>query len=128
MMTRRNLFLYAIFSMFFIAQPVLAEGPSNSVRTMATIINYLNHFPGDSEKAKLSKIVDGSDSSDAEKVIATALLNLQHGASSGDKKKLSMVMADGSAPQAVRDLAKIVHDLNHKASDADKAILKKYMW
>ncbi len=130
-MIKRNLILCVSFALLVFAQQGIASpaaGASDSVRTMATILKFLNHFPDDDGKAKLNKIIGSSDALAAEKTVASAILNLQHSASSSDKKKLSKVMADNSASQPVRDLANIVHSLNHKPSSSDKAILKKYSW
>ena len=117
-----------LLSSFLLIQPVFASSPSNSVKTMATILNYLNHYPGDEEKKKLNKIVNSKKSTPQEKTIATAILNLQHSASDADKKKLSNVISDSSTSAGAKDIAKIVRGLNHKPSSSDKKILKKYMW
>jgi len=127
---RRRIFilLCLMLPLVFFSQTGFAGTPSKSVKTMATILNYVNHYPGDDEKQKLNKIVHSKKASDQEKAIASAMINLNHSASSADKRKLSKIVDDSSAPQAVRDLARIVRDLNHKPSSSDKKILKKYMW
>ena len=128
MRKRIVILLGLVLSLVFFSQASFAYTPSKSVKTMATILNYLNHYPGDDEKRKLNKIVHSKKASDQEKTIASAMLNLHHSASSADKRKLSKIVDDSSAPHAVRDLARIVRDLNHKPSSSDKKILKKYMW
>ena len=115
--------------LFFIAQPGFAsDAPSASIRTMATILNYLNHYPGDADKPKLKEIADNANAPEYERVLANAILNLEHKANAADKPKLAKIKSDSGIPQAARDLASIVHDLNHKPSSGDKATLKKYMW
>ncbi|MDH5257267.1 MAG: hypothetical protein OEX07_04645 [Gammaproteobacteria bacterium] len=128
-MNKRLLVLLTLLlSSFLFTQQSIAAAPSNSIKTMATILNYLNHFPGDEEKKKLNAIVSDKKASDHEKTIASAMLNLQHSATEGDKRKLATIISDSSASEGAKDLAKIIKDLNHKPSSADKKILKKYMW
>ena len=128
-MNKRIIILLSlILSVFLFSQNSFASSPSNSVKTMATILNYLNHYPGDEEKKKLNKIVNSKKSTSQEKTIATAILNLQHSASDADKKKLSKVISDSSTSEGAKDIAIIVKGLNHKPSSSDKKTLKKYMW
>ena len=129
-MNKRNFILAISFGIFLFSQLAFAasEGPSNSVRTMANIMNYLNHYPADPEKRKLDKIIKDANSKNYEKTIAKAMMGMQHKVSSSDKAALSKIASDGSVPQGARDLAKVLQNLNHKPSAADKAILKKYMW
>lgn len=128
-MKKQTLLLACLFltSLFF-TQISIASSPSDSVRTMSMVLNYLNHYPGDDEKIKLNTIINSEKTTSQEKVIATAILNLHHGATAKDKEKLSSVISNGSTSGPAKDLAKIVRSLNHKASSGDKAILKKYMW
>jgi len=128
-MKKLSLLLVTAFLLsFYFTQSSFAASPSNSVKTMATILHYLNHFPGDEERKKLNKIVNDGKATSQEKTIATAILNLQHSATSADKKKLSSVISDSSTSMAAKDVAKIVKSLNHKPSSSDKKVLKKYMW
>ena len=129
-MNLRKFVVCLSFVLFCFSQSAFAgkAGPSPSIQTMATVINYLNHYPEGAEKAKLQKIMKDSSATAHEKTIANALIKMQHSVSAGDKKKLSKIMSDSSASQGAKDLAGIVSGLNHKASASDKAILKKYMW
>jgi len=128
-MKKQTLILLCVFltSVFF-TQSSFASSPSDSVRTMSMVLNFLNHYPGDDEKTKLKKIISSKKATSQEKVIATAILNLHHGATDKDKAKLSSVISDSSTAGPAKDIAKIVKGLSHKASSSDKAVLKKYMW
>lgn len=119
-----------LFSILFLSTQSFASGdaPSNSIRTMATVLNYLNHYPGSEEKAKLRKILNNKRATAHEKTIATAILNLQHSATDSDKRKLANVMSSGSASHGAKDLAKIIKSMSHKPSSSDKKMLKNYMW
>lgn len=117
-------FLFSTQSIFVVHA---ATEPSESVRTMAAMLNSINHYPGSSEKEKLRGIINSPTSAAYEKTIATAILNMEHSPTPGDKKSLARVISDDSVPQPGRDIAKIVHDFSHKASSADRAVLKKYM-
>ncbi|MDH5218988.1 MAG: hypothetical protein OEX19_14900 [Gammaproteobacteria bacterium] len=105
-----------------------SDEPSNSTRTLANIMNYLNHYPAPPEKRKLDKIIADADATPHEKTIARAMKEMQHSVSDSDKQALAKIVADSSAPQSIRDLAGVLQNLNHKPSAADKSILKKYMW
>ena len=105
-----------------------SDEPSNSTRTLANIMNYLNHYPAPPEKRKLDKIIADSNATAHEKTIARAMKEMQHSVSDNDKKALAKIASDSSAPQSVRDLADVLQNVNHKPSAADKSILKKYMW
>lgn len=128
-MKKQTLILLCLYvtSVFF-TQTSFASSPSDSVRTMSMVLNFLNHYPGDDEKTKLEKIINSKKATSQEKIIATAILNLHHGAKDKDKDKLASVISDSSTSGPAKDLAKIVKGLSHKASSSDKAILKKYMW
>jgi len=128
-MNKRIFILFSvILSVFLFSQQSIAAAPSNSVKTMATILNYLNHFPNDDEKEKLRKIVNSKKATPQEKIIATAIINLQHRATDADKQKLSEVISDSSTSKSAKSIAKIVRGLRHKPSSNDKDVLKKYMW
>ena len=96
-----------------------------AVGTMADIVINLKHFPSDADKAKLSSIAEGSDSTDAEVTIATAIANIEHKANAADKEKLSAIVADESASAQLRDVASVVLALNHMPSESDIAKLEK---
>jgi hypothetical protein len=104
--------------------PALAA-ESKAVQTMATILEKLNHFPSDSEKATLKGIVDDKNATAHERTIAQAMINLQHAVSPDDKPKLNAVVKDEKAPASVKTLANVILNLNHKPTDADKEKLKK---
>ena len=100
------------------ATAVWAAGDKPLV-VMAKITKNLNHFPSDSEKAELKKIIDSDKATPAEKIIATALINLNHSPQPEDLKKLETVQSTDPAFK----LAEIVKKLNHKPSAEDKKTL-----
>lgn len=111
----------------FVLLPVTQNSfaADSAIGTMAEIVINLKHFPSDSDKERLSTIVDGSDSSEAEVAVATAIANIEHQAKAADKEKLSAIVADESAPAQLRDVASVVLALNHMANESDIAMLEK---
>ena len=115
-----------VFCLSLIAfQMALAAGAAT--KTMAGIMVNLNHYPSDSDKETLKKLISDGSTTDAEKTIATAMINLEHAATSADKEKLNKVMSNDAVPGPTRVLAEIVHNLNHKPSSSDKKKLKEIM-
>lgn len=98
----------------------------SALKTMASILMGLNHYPSDSEKETLKGIVNG-DGSGNQKSLATAMINLQHKAASSDIPKLKSITSDSKASQGEKDLATILLGLSHSASASDKAKLKSIM-
>jgi hypothetical protein len=118
-----------VFPLFFFlallgSQGIVAATESKAIHTMAEIMLKLNHYPSNSEKEALQKIVSDQATSAHERVLAQTLLKLQHAASPDDKPKLQAIMKDESAPASVKTLASILSNLNHTASDTDKEKLK----
>ena len=107
----------AVFIILPITQLALAD--DSAIGAMAEILISLNHFPSDSDKQRLSEIVDNSDSSEAEIAVATAIANIEHHAMAADKEKLTVIVADESASFQLRDLSSVVLALNHTPSATD---------
>ena len=122
---RTNAVLSAIifFAILPIAQLSIADDAA--IGTMADIMINLKHFPSESDKQRLTAIVNSSDSSEAEIAVATAIANIKHQATAADKEKLSAIVADESTPAELRDLASIVLNINHSLSASDIAKLEK---
>lgn len=104
-----------------------ALAASGAVREMAGIMVHLEHYPSDSEKAKLKGIVDNKGSTVQERALASAISNLKHKAAAEDKEKLKQVMDDAAAPAEVRELAGIILNMSHMPSALDKGKLEKMM-
>lgn len=116
--------LPALLLLAFMTSAV-AAAETTAVQTMAGILVKLNHFPSDTEKQDLKKILDDKATTAHERVVAQALLNVQHKVTSEDKPKLEAVIKDKSAPDGVKTLAAVIVGLNHTPSDAEKEKLKK---
>ncbi len=104
-----------------------ALAASASVREMAGIVVHLNHYPSDTEKARLKAIAADKANTEQERVIATAIANLEHTVAAADAGKLRKVTNDTSVPAEVRELAGIVLNIHHSASEADKGRLETMM-
>ncbi len=116
---RKNTVISAIVVFTFLPVTQLAFADDSATGAMAEILISLNHFPSDSDKQRLSEIVDNSDSSKAEIAVATAIANIEHRAKDADKEKLTVIVADESASFQLRDLASVVLALNHTPSATD---------
>lgn len=122
MKSKYLLVLLSVVGLMLGSQSALAA--SAAVREMAGIVVHLNHYPSDTEKARLKALAADKASTEPERVIATAIANLEHKVTGGDEDKLRKVTGDMSAPAEVRDLAGIVLNINHKPSTADKGRLE----
>ena len=120
-----HLFPLLFFLLMLGSQGVVAAAESQTVHTMAQILLKLNHYPSDSEKQTLQKIVDDKATAAQERVLAQALMHVQHTASAEDKPKLQAIMKDEAAPAPVKTLASVLYNLNHMPTDADKEKLKQ---
>ncbi|HXU93781.1 MAG TPA: hypothetical protein VFP33_09010 [Gallionella sp.] len=125
MKSRFLLVLLSVVGLMLGAQSVLAA--SAAVREMAGVVMHLEHYPSDTEKAKLKAIAADKGSTEQERVIATAIANLRHEVAAGDADKLRKVTGDMSAPAEVRELAGIVLNISHTPSAADKRKLEAMM-
>lgn len=122
---RRNAVLSTIivFATLPVAQLSIADDAA--IGTMAEIMINLEHFPSESDKERLTEIVNSSDSSEAEIAVATAIANIRHQATAADKEKLNAIVADDSTPAELRDLASIVLNINHTLSASAIVKLEK---
>jgi hypothetical protein len=102
--------------------PLAAADDAASARTIAGILNGLNHFPSDSDKAALMAIVNDASSSEAYKTVARAVHNIQHSATADDKAALEAI-AGSDADDTAKALAEIVLGISHVPNDAAKARL-----
>ena len=108
------------FLMTFVSYSAIASKGHGEIKTMASILAGLNHYPSSSEKQQLKTIVDSSHASAHSRTIAQAMINLDHSVSGADKPKLQKIINDAKASENERDLANILLNLSHKASSADK--------
>ena len=98
---------------------------STAIQEIVNIILTVHHYPSNSEKATLQKIIDDSSTSKDERTIASALMNMRHTVTDFDKAKLLSIANDGTAPVADRKVADILAHIHHKASSEDKQELEK---
>lgn len=104
-----------LLSASFVVVTALAE--SSPVATMATIVEELNHFPGDEQKATLREIADDENNSEAVQAIATAIHGMEHKIGGDDAARLEAIAADDANDEDVRTLAAVVLGVEHKAGD-----------
>ncbi len=122
---RTNAVFSAIIFIGILPIAQLSIADDTAIGTMADIMINLKHFPSESDKQRLTAIVDSSDSSEAEIAVATAIANIKHQASAADKEKLSAIVASESTPTELRNLASIVLNVNHSLNASDIAKLEK---
>jgi len=122
-MNGKQLLAPLLLGLMFVCSPAVMAGPAT--HEMAEIMMELHHYPSDSEKVTLQKIIDDSASSQDERTIATALMHMHHTVTADDKAKLMDIANNNMAPAADRTMAKILAHMEHKASADDKAELKK---
>lgn len=106
-----------------LTSPAVMAG--SATQEMAGIMMTLHHYPDDSQKATLQKIIDDSSSTQDERTIASALMHMHHTVTDDDKAKLMDIANNSSAPAADRKEAEILANMHHKASASDKEELEK---
>ncbi len=111
--------------MIFTTHTAVAGSGHGEIKTMASILAGLNHYPSSSEKRALKEIVDDSHVSAHSRTLAQAMINLDHSISGADRPKLQKIVNDSDASADERELATILLNLSHKASSADKEKLHK---
>ena len=105
-------------------RPMLAQ-ESAAVKSMASILVTINHFPNDADKKTLTTLASQTSTTEQEKVLIQAMLGMQHSVAAADKPKVEAVAKDAKASAGVKQIATILASFLHTASDADKAALKK---
>jgi len=103
----------------------LAQAPSKAVKTMASILVTVNHFPNDEQKKTLTALAAEPTTTAQEKVLIAAMTGMQHSVAAADKPKVEAVAKDQTASPGARSIATVLAKFLHTASDADKAELKK---
>jgi hypothetical protein len=106
------------------ARPAFAE-ETKAVKTMATMLQTLNHFPNAEQKATLKTLADDKTTTASELVLVNAITNMMHSITPADKVKVDALIADKATTPGVKSIAMILSKFLHMASDADKTELKK---
>ena len=122
-MNGKYLLVPLLLGWMLVSSPAVMAGPA--IQEMVGIMLDLHHYPSDSEKVTLQKIIDDGSSSQDERTIATALLHMHHSVTDADKAKLMGIANNDMAPAADRKVAEILAHMEHKASSADKKELEK---
>ena len=122
-MNGKYLLAPVMFILMLVSSPIALAG--SAIQEMASIMMTLHHFPTDSEKATLQKIIDDSSTSQDERTIASALLHMHHTVTDDDRVKLMDIANNDKAPAADRKEAEILSHMEHKATANDKAELEK---
>src|SRR5687768_6161067 len=91
-----------------LATNAVHAGESKAVQTMAGILEKLNHFPNEADKASLQQIADDKGSSADEKTLAHALMHVQHKVSDGDKPKLEAIVNSKKASAGAKTIANVI--------------------
>lgn len=115
-------FLLATSMVFGFQSMALAEG--EAIKTIATIVSELKHFPSDGAKQSLATIAKSSSASAGEKALAQAVLNFKHSAADSDKQALSKIAGDSNESTQVRELAMIVSGMSHMPNPTEVEKLK----
>lgn len=102
----------------------VAVAGGSAIGTMAEIVMHLNHYPTDSEKKTLDRIVHDENATAGERVLAGALMRMQHQVGGDDARKLRELAADKNASNKEREFADILLGLAHQPSASDKERLK----
>ncbi|MEO7191281.1 MAG: hypothetical protein ABI051_09510 [Vicinamibacterales bacterium] len=124
-MRNRLKMISVLFLLALVVRPVMAE-ETKAVKTMATILMTMEHFPTPADKTALKALADDKATTPQELVLVNAITNLQHSVSAADKPKVEALATDTAASAGVKTLGGIVAKFTHKvASDAEKAELKK---
>ena len=121
-MNGKFLLIPLLLGLMLVSSPAAMAGPA--IQEMVGIMLNLNHYPSDSEKASLQKIIDDGSSSQDERTIATALMHMHHTVSDDDKAKLMGIANNDMAPDPDRKVAEILAHMEHHASSADKKVLQ----
>jgi hypothetical protein len=112
------------FLMLGMAVNVVNAGESQAVQSMAGILLQFQHYPSDSAKQTLGKIVEDKSSTADERTVAHALIDVQHVVAAADKPALEAIVADDKAAASIKTLANVILGLHHMPSDSDKEKLR----
>jgi hypothetical protein len=123
-MRKRLLVVSVLLLLALVARPVFAE-ETKAVKAMATMLQTINHFPNDAQKATLKTLAEDKTTTPQELVLVNAITNMQHSITAADKTKVEAIVADPKAAPGVKSLATILAKFLHMASEADKTELKK---
>jgi len=113
-----------IIPFLIVAMISVAQADGSATSTMANIAMHLNHYPSDSEKKTLERIVMDDHATAGEKALAGALMRMQHQIGGADVKKLRALKADDHASDDEKTLAGVLLGLNHQATAMDKKRLQ----
>ena len=122
-MNGKYLLAPVMFILMLVSSPIALAG--SAIQEMASIMMTLHHFPTDSEKDTLKKIIDDSSTSQDERTIASALMHMHHTVTDDDRVKLMDIANNDKAPVADRKEAGILSHMEHKATANDKVELEK---
>ena len=102
--------------------PALAN---DAIVTMASVLVKLNHFPTDSDKQALSKIVDDKASEKAHKQLAEIISGIAHQASDKDKETLRGMLFNDDLSDDTKVIAKAILSIEHRPKSADVEAMNK---
>ncbi|MEJ2554140.1 MAG: hypothetical protein P8164_15340 [Gammaproteobacteria bacterium] len=122
-MNGKYLLLPLVLGWLLASSPVVMA--DTAMQEMVGIMLTLHHYPSDSDKVTLHKIINDSASTQDERTIAEALMRMHHTVTDDDKAKLLAISHNESAPAADRKVAEILANMHHKASAGARAELEK---
>jgi len=119
---------------FLLTFPVLlwaavpaAVADTSAISTMAEIVMHLNHYPSDSEKQTLARIVHNEHATAGEKALAGALIRMRHSVGGSDAAALRELASDTHATKQERELADVLLGITHHPSASDRQRLQSLL-
>jgi hypothetical protein len=122
--------LCAVLLVAAFVAPAAAQTPpsatnSKAVKSIASVLMDIQHFPNDAQKKTLTTVAADSATTAQEKVLIQAILGMMHSINDADKPKVEAIMKDASAPAGVKSIATILDHFLHMVNAEDKATLQK---
>ncbi len=105
------------------AAPAAIAGDS-TISTIVEIVMHLNHYPSDSEKQTLARIVRDDQATAGEKTLAGALMRMRHSVSGSDATALRKLYWNTHASKQESKLAEILLGIKHHPSSSDRRQLQ----
>ena len=95
-----------------------------NVKAMSQILLKMNHFPSDSNKKELEKMIEDIGTTENEKIIANAILKINHAKNANDEEALNTLIGASDSSKAIKSLATSILSFNHTVNSSDKRNLE----
>lgn len=95
-----------------------------NVKAMSEILLKMNHFPSDTNRKELEKMLEDTGTTKNEKIIANAILKINHAKDANDEESLKALIEASDSSKAIKSLATSILSFNHSVNSSDKRSLE----